>query len=205
MSVSTEADIAGIAPGTPVVGKIFADYCGYCTQMAPAWAEMIANPRVTDAGVAVLNIQKDNANPKTNADAIVAAINARLVTSGPKLTYSTVPRIFKIREGSVSYHEGGRDAAALSNFAASGLKEAAAAAAAAAASRNRRAKTVAARPAWHGGSRRRRARFSRRRPRRQFRPSVRFGRVPRYTRRHRPHHINYSNARTSAWKYSGDE
>jgi purine nucleoside permease len=175
MSVSTAADIAGIAPGTPVVGKIFADYCGYRTQMSPAWQAMSADPRVAAAGVTILNIQKDNANPQTNADVIVAAINSRLVTKGAKLTYSTVPRIFKIHDGAVSYHEGGRDAAALVKFATG--------------------KPAARKPAWHGGRRRRRTRRGRvgRRSRRGGSGRRRFSR------------INFANARSSPWSYSADD
>lgn len=163
------------------VGRIFADYCGYCKMMKDDWDKMTAG--LHSQGITVLNIQTDQGN---NPEPKIKAINNTLHKDSIKLTYTTVPTIFAIHDGFLRYYTGSdRSAASLLEFATAKPPPT---------RKHKGGRTLSAMLSG-GGIRTRRQRF------RKSRHTHRF--QPRHHRRRR--RFTFAKARTEAWKYANDE
>ena len=79
-----------------IIGKIYAEWCGYCQMLKPQWDEM---KEKLDSKTQIIDLEigeKDKLND--------------LLKKYPKLEVSGYPTIFKIKNENIEYYSGDRSA-----------------------------------------------------------------------------------------------
>ncbi len=93
-------------PGKATVGKLYSNNCGFCVDMAPAWANMENNLRGKQTkfknAIHFHNVEA------TDMNAGLPMLNSTLV--GQKVAEpNAYPTIYKHENGKVAYYEGARE------------------------------------------------------------------------------------------------
>lgn len=108
-----------------IVGKIFADWCGYCQELKPEWAKMKQKVQ-QNMGRSLHNVKitfhemgdtEENAKNHIRVDDLVRAFNE---TKKVHVEVNGFPTIFKICRKRIEYYEGEKTANALYAWATKG-------------------------------------------------------------------------------------
>ena len=84
----------------PVYGRIYADWCGHCTSMKPAWNELRKHMKGKWISVNIEDKQQERRVPKIN----------RILTPVPPLEMASgFPYIFRIVDHKLETYNGSRD------------------------------------------------------------------------------------------------
>jgi thiol-disulfide isomerase/thioredoxin len=84
-----------------VAGLIYADWCGHCNALKPAWNQLKAHIKNTHEIIEI-----ESSDP--TLDEHVSMINQRLKRDSDALVVRGFPTIFKIDENNLSYYNGDR-------------------------------------------------------------------------------------------------
>lgn len=101
-----------------IVGKIYADWCGYCQELKPEWAKMKQKIQ-QNMGRSLHNVKisfhdmgdtEENAKNNIRVDDLIRTFNEQ---KGVNVEVNGFPTIFKICRKRIEYYEGEKTAKAL--------------------------------------------------------------------------------------------
>ena len=99
--------------GKATVGKLYSDNCGFCVDMAPAWANMENN--LSGKRTKFKNAIRFHNIEATDMNAGLPMLNSTLV--GQKVAEpNAYPTIYKHENGKVMYYEGAREAGPMTKW-----------------------------------------------------------------------------------------
>lgn len=103
-----------------VIGKIYADWCGHCTALAPKWKTLtkILRTKIPKRQLIISDIEADN------VEGGLSTLNQQFLSdSDDKVAVQGgYPTIFKIVNNKIHYYEGPRDVAPMLKWALEGRK-----------------------------------------------------------------------------------
>jgi len=104
---------------TFVIGKIYADWCGHCTALAPKWNKLtkLLRTKIPKRHLVISNIESENVENG------LSTLNQQFLSNSDEkvAVQGGYPTIFKIVNNKIHYYEGPRELAPMLKWALHGV------------------------------------------------------------------------------------